>query len=696
MKLTVILSVATALVAVGVAVLILRPGEDAATASFNPELLASASPEKASALIKGWMVNEEATPEQKIDFIKWVFVNQTAMAEAALGEGKSLPGSLPEQLAAAGFDLLQERQNVAAVRLIASSRLAFPNDPNILGLTGVAAILANRKDDALQFLAQAESWRRDIPMVDFYLGGLLVESDLAADRARGKALLERVAESRSKRFSEPAALTLLADRRMPVQPAEYRKLFEQLKAAKTFQVYNNNLNIDILRILMNRTLAFYPEEVLSLTDVMAKFPGATRADIIGLARLAQNRQSLQRAQQLLDQIGDAEDLPEGSEDARNFAIAQSTQMLMTNQPEKGLALLDSLVTEKPDDPTMAETLSVILETELPLQVKRDLLQLVLRLEQVPVQSILWALEQLIEIDPIRADNWRRFAVDRLLEAFPSLTGSWLIGHEGAPLLTEVLMAKKETSEAETNVLIEALLFNQQAEAALAQLEARSGSLQPVLRSYLKARALALLNRPEEALELWREAHNIALSSDAFPMIKNLGMLALQLNQQLTALQTLYSAFSAGIPFSEEQAGLLLGLTLSHGNLVQSIRVAGYLESRYPDNPQHKNNLAYFKFLADEDLDHQVDVMRAVCDEFPEITPYRLTLALGLLKIGRKNEAARLIQNTQVNWTEADNRAQFIYAIILAANNQRVVAQGLLQNIDQEALIPEERALLETL
>lgn len=696
MKFTAIASILAALVAGGTVLFLVTRDNDSTPDAFEPALLESVSEERAALLIEGWLTGEVWNDGETIDFIKWIFINRTEEAEQVLKGGRSLPGSLPELLASAGFELLQERENVGAIRLISASRIAFPNDPHVLGLTGVAAILAGRKQEALQFLNQAETWRRDIPMVDFYLGGLLIESEIAADRARGKALLDRVVQKRHTKFSELAALTLLADRRVPLQGAEYRRIFDQLKQKGALRPDNSNLNLDVLRILLNRTLAFYPAEVMLLADLMAGFPGASRADLIGLARLAQAQGELKQAEQLLERIGDPEEIPEGSAERRSLSIALATQMLVRNQPDEGVQLLATLVKEQPDDPSLAETFSSILDLELSLQTEREVLELVLQLKQVPVQTILAALSRLIEIDPIRAESRRQFAIATFLEAFPSATGAWLIQNDGAEDLATVLMAKENTSEAETSILIEALLAETRAQEALNQLELRSDSLQPVMRSYLASRSLTLLGQTEAALEKWRETHNMALSSDAFPMVKNLGMLAIQLEQPVTALQTLYSAFSAGIPFTEEQAQILLGLTLGHGSLLQSIRVAEYLENRYPTQPRHKNNLAYFKFLADEDLDQQVDIMREICDEYPEVVEYRLTLALGLLKVGRKNEAARLIQNTQINWNQADNRAQFIYAIILAANNQRVVAQGLLQNIDQEDLIPEERALLETL
>jgi hypothetical protein len=88
-------------------------------------------------------------------------------------------------------------------------------------------------------------------------------------------------------------------------------------------------------------------------------------------------------------------------------------------------------------------------------------------------------------------------------------------------------------------------------------------------------------------------------------------------------------------------------------------------------------------------------MRTLVEDYPDVTQYRLTLALGLLRIGRTNEAKRLLDSTAIDWASAGTRGKMIYAAVLAASNQRVVADGLIQNIDFSELIPEERALLDT-
>jgi tetratricopeptide (TPR) repeat protein len=217
----------------------------------------------------------------------------------------------------------------------------------------------------------------------------------------------------------------------------------------------------------------------------------------------------------------------------------------------------------------------------------------------------------------------------------------------------------------------------------------------VSSAFLQSQIFAQQDRIDEAIEFWKEAYQGVVGTNRFPLMKNLGLLALQLDQPVNAMQSLYTAFSAGIPFNEIQAGKLIGLTMEYGSLRQAIQVADYLAGRFSDSPVHQNNLAYFRFLAEEQVEESVEVMRGLVEEYSDIPQFRLTLALGLVKSGRSNEANRLLKSTNINWQETSTRGLLIYCVVLAASDQQTLAQGLLQSLDTEVLIPEEKALLES-
>jgi hypothetical protein len=453
--------------------------------------------------------------------------------------------------------------------------------------------------------------------------------------------------------------------------------------------------MEIMRILMNRTIQFYPEAALRLADDFMRFPQSTDADRLVFVQLAQQLGQLEWADRYLAGLEQA-NFPEQSGEGRSLRRSIAVQKILTGSHEEGLEIFESLVKDDPEDAALPGIFQIVLNADPPMSVEEELLTLLLEVRNANVQLLLGALDRLMEIDPLREDRWRTYAAEKLLMEAPSLVGAWLIRNGGSGQLIGKLSGRKDLPGEACRMLAEAYLKEENPRGALETVERFHGAIGAANSAYLSARAHLLAGQEDMAYEKWREAYNLALGSDAFPMMKNLGLLAIQLDQPVTALRCLYAALNAGIRFDEAQAGTLLELTLRYGNLPQSIKVGEYLNETFPDDPVHKNNLAYFKFLAEQDLNEQVQWMRELSGEYPEVSNYQLTLALGLLKIGRQNEAYRLIQNTNIDWGEAGNRAQLIYAVILGANNQRVVAEGLLQNIDMEALIPEEKALLESM
>jgi tetratricopeptide (TPR) repeat protein len=369
--------------------------------------------------------------------------------------------------------------------------------------------------------------------------------------------------------------------------------------------------------------------------------------------------------------------------------------MLEERHEEGLALFKELVQAQPDEPALQEAFRLVLQRRgMPLDLERELLETYLRLPVSNVPLSLAVLRRLMEIAPLEQKDWTDFVARELLPQETSLSARWLAIFDRSDKVIEVLAPKRpETGSDETIALTEAYLAADRLDEARELLEESGGTVGAALFEYFQSRIALQAGDKDTAFERWMAAQNAALGSSAFPLLQNLGFLALQLEQPVNALQSLYTAFSAGIAFNRQQLGQLMNLTLSHGRLAQTIRVAEVLRDQYPEEPVHRNNLAYFRFLAQEDLENSVEVMRKLVERYPDVNQYRLTLALGLLRQGRNNEAKRLLESTRIDWQRTSNRGQMIYAAVLAANEQRVVASGLIQNIRLDELIPEERALL---
>jgi tetratricopeptide (TPR) repeat protein len=642
------------------------------------------------------LMSSPIAPQDSRNAIKWMFLNHPEEATTLLNDAIDFSGRFPKDLSDVALELIREENFSTGMKVLEITRKLFPSDPHVLGMIGIIAYLTNRHDEARKYLEWARTWQRDIPLVDFYLGGLLIQSESTVDRTRGKTLLKGVISAQSPDLKELAGLALLSNRAVPVLKSEFVEILEVLKGLNTFRPDNPNLNALVMRILVNRANELAPGEALPLAMVLIKFPDSTEEDQLATAELAQMQMDIATAGELLNPF-QPEDMEEDNPFITRVRRLKAIQLLMERNFSEGVEMFRRLVSEMPDSPGLTSSFRVALTADMPLEYLREMLALYLRLDISDPAMSTSVLTKLIEVDPLRQEEWGQYAAENLLSQKPGPIGNWLIRNGFPEKVIDTFSTDLSTLTAsESVVLIEAAFAVDNLDLAEAAIAAGRARLDPSMYEFMRAR-LALENDDlEEAFEHWKAAHNSAIMSQSFPLLQNLGFLALELDQPVTALQSLYTAFSAGISFSQMQAGRLLELTLKYGSLPQSIKVAEFLAERYPDNPVHKNNLAYFRFLAEQDLEQSVETMRELVEANPNVHNYRLTLALGLLKIGRQNEANRLLQSTPINWESTGNRGQLIYAAVLSANNQRVVADGLIQNIDLESLIPEEKALIEAL
>jgi tetratricopeptide (TPR) repeat protein len=431
---------------------------------------------------------------------------------------------------------------------------------------------------------------------------------------------------------------------------------------------------------------------------LVQHPQAGANDFIGMIRLSQSLGETSKARLHLDALLADPALLATIENVTAVDRITAIQAYLEESYEDGLTGMQEFVHNPDADTAMVqEAFRAILQIDLPLEVESELLELYLELPVQDVTMSLGVLNRLVQLQPLQEEEWIHYAIAQLLERDVLSVGSWLSEIEASESVISELreIESSKLSGEQALVLVNAYIVEKDSENAQTSLNQSKSVLDPVSSAFLQSQIFAQQDRIDEAIEFWKEAYQGVVGTNRFPLMKNLGLLALQLDQPVNAMQSLYTAFSAGIPFNEIQAGKLIGLTMEYGSLRQAIQVADYLAGRFSDSPVHQNNLAYFRFLAEEQVEESVEVMRGLVEEYSEIPQFRLTLALGLVKSGRSNEANRLLKSTNINWQETSTRGLLIYCVVLAASDQQTLAQGLLQSLDTEVLIPEEKALLES-
>ena len=639
---------------------------------------------------------------RETELLSWLFARHPERAERLIREKARSLRQLPRHLSDTALGIFRAGAQRPAVEIMRLARELYPNDPDVLGIMGIIAYLGGSQEEARRFLEEAATWGQNRPLVDFYLGGVLVLSESTADQTRGKTLLLERLRGDDPDLQELSGLTLLTSTKVPLVGEDIVTIYTTLEEAGVFRPENDNLSADALRIITNKLVPVLPGEALETAELLLQYPGANSADELGMIQLAQSRGDPERARPYLEALEESPERLDSSEAPRRFARLQMVQLFLEESHEAALARLEEILRNPEVDLiALQESFQSVLQSDLPMDIERRVLQAYLEMPSLSLNNSLQVLARLTSLSPLREETYVAWAMENLFEDNPLAVGSWLARIGATDVLIEALQDKTVLTPDEAVLLINTYLQEEQPAQAQAVLDAsrsaeRAGStseMDPAVRAFLQCNILIRQDEPERATEFWEEAHQAVMGSNRFPLLKNLGFLALELDQPVNALQSLQTALAAGIPFTPEQAGQLLQLTLDYGNLQQSIEVAEYLARLQPDAPAAKNNLAYFRFLSESSVEESVEVMRELVEEYPDIHQFTLTLALGLIKSGRTNEANRLIQGTNIDWSDTSNRGRLIYAIVLAATNQRVVAEGLIQSLDLNEFIPEERALL---
>ena len=635
---------------------------------------------------------------QEKAFLIWIFQKDPKKAsEYTRTYGQSIP-NLPWYLSDASWDLIRQQDVETGLGMLRLARELFPNNPDVLGMAGVIAYLRGDRESARRFLEDAEQWKRNRPIVDFYLGGLLAQSDSAADRTRGKAILMQLVTGPDPDLSELAGLSLLSNINIPMIREDLELLYTTLDAQKVFRPKNPRLPAEALRLIINRYARQFPERAMAIADLLMQYELRNVEDVFGMVRLAQAMGKAEKSRLYLDELTGNPNLVSTMENPERLVPLQAAQAFLEEDYESGLEKLTAHVRSEALNPaSIQETFQAIIRSKLPLSVEQQVLALYLDMPVYNIRFSMGVINRLMEIDPLDGDQWVGYAIGKLLKKDPVLVGGWLAEMDASKaVIAAVGNDFSVLGGDEAMILVNAHIAAGQPEEAQQVLDATRGLIDPVLAAFFQAKILVLQDRKKEALTYWQEAQQGTVGSNQFNMMKSLGLLAIDLDQPVSALQTLYAALSAGISFTQDQASQLIGLTMKYGSLQQTITVAWYLTRTYPESPVYANNLAYFQFLAGEDIEDSVQTMRRLTEDYPDMVQFRLTLALGLVKAGRTNEATRLLESTNIDWQKTSTRGLLIYVVVLGASGQSTLAQGLMQNLDMDILIPEEKALLESL
>lgn len=118
-----------------------------------------------------------------------------------------------------------------------------------------------------------------------------------------------------------------------------------------------------------------------------------------------------------------------------------------------------------------------------------------------------------------------------------------------------------------------------------------------------------------------------------------------------------------------------------------------MSADYPSNITIKNDTAYLQGLLNTNLPEARRSAEELVNSRPEVPAHHVTLALCLIRAGQINEAERVLDDLELQWDQALPGWKSVRIHALKHSGRGQEADALKQNLNQEALKPEEIELL---
>lgn len=125
-----------------------------------------------------------------------------------------------------------------------------------------------------------------------------------------------------------------------------------------------------------------------------------------------------------------------------------------------------------------------------------------------------------------------------------------------------------------------------------------------------------------------------------------------------------------------------------------VRLLEEMQETFPHDKAVQNDLNYYRLLLGREVSQSLVSARDLYESKPSMMAYRIHFAFALLRMGHAEKAAILLDISDLNWSQLRNQWQYIKYLTLLSNGEREQARQLAMTLDQDALLSEEKALLE--
>lgn len=120
---------------------------------------------------------------------------------------------------------------------------------------------------------------------------------------------------------------------------------------------------------------------------------------------------------------------------------------------------------------------------------------------------------------------------------------------------------------------------------------------------------------------------------------------------------------------------------------------GEMLRRWPEDAALRNDFAYLNLLLATDVTASRQTALELVSQFPDLLPYRTTLALAWIRLQDPPAALQAYGGRQYDWRQALPGNRAVYVAVLAANTNAIEARLEAMSIPRDHLRPEELELI---
>jgi hypothetical protein len=256
-----------------------------------------------------------------------------------------------------------------------------------------------------------------------------------------------------------------------------------------------------------------------------------------------------------------------------------------------------------------------------------------------------------------------------------------------------LVAADETRENRDAFLvrIDALAGLDQWKQVRKELEAEGAPIEPVLREVYLARSARELRLLPEAEAHWRRVQlELTTQPEALQYVAQYA----ERTGEIEEARKAYERLAALPEYSDQAFAGLIRLAEASGGTRTLREIMRDLSARRPDDPAPQNDFAYLNLLLNERLETAKAIAEKLYEGHSNVMAFRTTLALARLRFNEIEEARKLYDGLNLDWSQLKPGWQAVHAAVVGAAGETNYARTLTRQIPSARLKPEEKLLVQ--